>query len=62
MPSLWHLGLHKTFDPTHLQVFLAQPAWELHLTKPCPSPIDYKWVASRTLISMFESTSDSDKQ
>jgi hypothetical protein len=22
---LWHLELHKTFDLTHIQVFLAQP-------------------------------------
>ena len=54
---LWHLELHKTFDLAHLQVFLAQPVLKLHLSKHCPSPIDCKQAASRTLISVFESTS-----
>ena len=47
---LWHLELHKTFDLAHLQVFLAQPVLKLHLSKHCPSPIDCKQAASRTLI------------
>ena len=58
---LWHLELHKTFDLTHLQVFLAQPVLQLNLTKPRPSPIDWKRDASRTLISVFGSTSASAK-
>jgi len=33
----------------------------MHLTKHCPSPVDFKRTASRTLISVFESTSASDK-
>jgi hypothetical protein len=37
---LWHLELHKTFDLKHLQVVLAQPVLQLHLTQPCPFPID----------------------
>jgi hypothetical protein len=37
---LWLLGLHKTFDLTHSQVFLAQPVLQLHFTKTCPSLID----------------------
>jgi len=41
--------------------FLAQPVLQLHLTMLCPSPIDCKWVASRVLILVFESTSASDK-
>jgi len=48
---LWHLELHKTFDLAHLQVFLAQAVLQLHLAKPCPSPIDCKWAASWMLIS-----------
>ena len=51
-----HLGLHKTYDLTHLQVFLAQPILQLHFTKPCPSPIGCKQAASHKLISVFEST------
>ena len=51
---LWHLELHKTFDLTHLQVFLAQPVLQMHLTKLCLSPIDCKRDASRTLISVYE--------
>ena len=58
---LWYLELHKTFDLAHLQNFLAQPALQLHLAKPCPSPVDLKRTASRTLISVFESTSVLDK-
>jgi hypothetical protein len=58
---LWHLELHKTFDLTHLQVFRAQPVLQLHLAQPCPFPIDCKRAASRTLISVFEWTSASDK-
>jgi hypothetical protein len=58
---LWHLELHKTFDLKHLQVVLAQPVLQLHLTQPCPFPIDCKRAASRTLISVFESTSASYK-
>jgi hypothetical protein len=30
---------------------------KLHLSKHCPSPIDCKQAASRTLILVFESTS-----
>ena len=39
---LLQLELYTTFDLTHLQVVLAQPVLQLHLTKPCPSPIDCK--------------------
>ena len=39
---LWHLKLHKAFDHTHLQVFLAIPVIQLHFTKPYPSLIDCK--------------------
>ena len=41
--------------------FFAQPVLQLHLTKPCPFPIDCKQAASRTLISVFKLTSASDK-
>ena len=58
---LWYLELHKTFDLEHLQVFLAQPVLQLHLTKHCPSSIDCNRAASRMLFSMFELTSASDK-
>jgi len=58
---LWHLELHKTFDLRHLQVFLAKPVLQLHLAKHSPSTIDCKRAVSRTLISVFESTSASDK-
>ena len=44
---LWHLELHSTFDLTHIQVFLAQHIFQLHLIKHCPSPIDCKRAASR---------------
>ena len=55
------MNYHKTFDLTYLQVFLAQPVLQLHLTKPCRSPIDCKRAASRTLISVFGSASASTK-
>jgi len=59
--ELWNLELHKTFDLTHLQLFLTQPLLKLHLANPCPSSIDFKRAASWTLISVFDSTSASDK-
>ena len=41
--------------------FFAQPVLQLHLAKHSPSPIDCKRAASRTLISVFESNSASEK-
>ena len=49
--------LHKTFELTHLQAFLAQLILQLHFTKLCPSTIDNKRPAvSRALNSVYEST------
>ena len=59
--ELWTLELHKTFDLTYLQLFLTQPLLKMHLANPCPSSIDFKRAALLMLISVFDSTSASDK-
>ncbi|RNA33815.1 hypothetical protein BpHYR1_005842 [Brachionus plicatilis] len=45
----WQRELHKTPDFLHVQRFVRQPAVQLHLSIPCPPPIDNSFTASLTL-------------
>ncbi|RNA35072.1 hypothetical protein BpHYR1_051926 [Brachionus plicatilis] len=55
----WQRELHKTPAFLHVQRFVRQPAVQLHLSIPCPPPIDNSFTASLTLncLSNFISNS-----
>ncbi|RNA10651.1 hypothetical protein BpHYR1_003374, partial [Brachionus plicatilis] len=55
----WQRELHKTPAILHVQRFVRQPVVQLHLSFPCPPPIDNSFTASLTLncLSNFISNS-----